>query len=325
MQSLILSGLKHIATFASGVGKKKKLFILIYHRVLDEPDFMRPGEVDKKNFSWQMELLTKYFNVLPLSEALEKMHSNQLPARAVCITFDDGYADNYLNALPIMQKFNLNATFFIANGYLNGGIMWNDKITEAIQLMSSKQLDLNDFKLGVFSINSQDCKSEVAREIINKIKHLAVDERKKIADDIAARVNNIPTDLMMTDEQLIKLHQAGMDIGGHTVTHPIIAGLNQKTLEKELCENKHYLEKLLKSTIKFFAYPNGKPEVDYKIEQIEQIKDQKYQAAMSTQWGVSNKSSDIYQLPRFTPWDKTPVKFMIRMIDMYRKVNVMDI
>jgi len=256
---------------------------------------------------------------------LEKMHSNQLPARAVCITFDDGYADNYLNALPIMQKFNLNATFFIANGYLNGGIMWNDKITEAIQLMSSKQLDLNDFKLGVFSINSQDCKSEVAREIINKIKHLAVDERKKIADDIAARVNNIPTDLMMTDEQLIKLHQAGMDIGGHTVTHPIIAGLNQKTLEKELCENKHYLEKLLKSTIKFFAYPNGKPEVDYKIEQIEQIKDQKYQAAMSTQWGVSNKSSDIYQLPRFTPWDKTPVKFMIRMIDMYRKVNVMDI
>jgi len=317
MQSLILNGLKYIATLASGLGKNKKLFILIYHRVLDEPDYMRPGEIDRRTFTWQMDLMAKYFNVLPLAEALEKIQNNELPARAVCITFDDGYADNYQNALPILNAFNLNATFFIANGFLNGGMMWNDKVIEAVRAISSEKIDLSEVGLGVYDVSSRDLKSKVAQEIINKIKHQDSSDRLEIADFVASKVKNLPSDLMMTDEQLIQLHNAGMEIGGHTVNHPIMAKLKTKALSFELKNNKLVLEQLLGTTIRFFAYPNGKPEIDYKQKHVVQVKSEGYQAALSTQWGVSDKNSDLFQLPRFTPWDQSPIKFMQRMILLY--------
>jgi len=318
MVSTVLNLLKLIATILSGLGKKKKLFILIYHRVLDEPDFMRPGEVDKEVFSWQMELLAKYFNVLPLAGALERMRTDTLPSRAVCITFDDGYADNYLNALPILQKNKLKATFFIANGYLNGGTMWNDKIIETVRLVKSKKLDLKLLGFGEFDIDGNLKKTQVAQQIINTIKHLNINKRQKIADDLASRTPHVPTNLMMTDDQLVKLYQAGMEIGGHTVTHPIMAHLDQKIIEKELQDNKHYLEQLLNTTIRFFAYPNGKLEIDYKQKDVTQVKLENYQAAVSTQWGVVDKNSDLFQLPRFTPWDQSPCGFMLRMILRYK-------
>jgi len=317
MQSLILNGLKYIATLASGLGKNKKLFILIYHRVLDEPDYMRPGEIDRRTFTWQMDLMAKYFNVLPLAEALEKIQNNELPARAVCITFDDGYADNYQNALPILNAFNLNATFFIANGFLNGGMMWNDKVIEAVRAISSEKIDLSEVGLGVYDVSSRALKSKVAQEIINKIKHQDSSDRLEIADFVASKVKNLPSDLMMTDEQLIQLHNAGMEIGGHTVNHPIMAKLKTKALSFELKNNKLVLEQLLGTTIRFFAYPNGKPEIDYKQKHVAQVKSEGYQAALSTQWGVSDKNSDLFQLPRFTPWDQSPIKFMQRMILLY--------
>jgi len=319
MQSLLLHALKLIATLVSGLGKEKKLFILIYHRVLDDQDYMRPVEVDKKVFTWQMELLANYFNVLPLAEALEKNKTATLPSRAVAITFDDGYSDNYLNALPILKKYGLNATFFIASGYLNGGIMWNDQVVESIRRMTLDKIDLTEVGLDTYQIDNEIEKSTASQQIINKIKHLDVIERQKIADFISLKVEQMPTDLMMTNEQVIKLHQSGMEIGGHTVSHPIMAKLDEQTVEKELKNNKQRLEKLLNTRLRFFAYPNGKPNIDYKAEQVEQVKAQGYQASVSTQWGVVNRHSDPFQLPRFTPWDKHPVKFMLRMIQRYKE------
>ena len=113
MEIILLKTLQWLCTLVSGLGKKKKLFILIYHQVLDQPDFMRPWEIDKRVFNWQMALIGKFFNVLPLHEALEKMADDTLPPRAVCITFDDGYANNFTNALPILLTNKLPATFLL--------------------------------------------------------------------------------------------------------------------------------------------------------------------------------------------------------------------
>jgi len=317
MQSIILYGLKQLATLVSGLGKKKKLFILIFHRVLDEPDFMRPGEVDKHVFNWQMQLLAKYFNVLPLADALEKLDKDQLPSRAVCITFDDGYADNYHNALPILKQHNLTATFFIATGYLNGGRMWNDTIIETLRDYPEEQLDLSKIQLGNYITATKEEKAQAASHIILKIKHLNPELRAEYTDYIATFAKVLPDNLMMTDEQLIKLHQSGMEIGGHTVTHPIMAKTPKEQVQQEIGDNKQALETLLNTAIRFFAYPNGKPGQDYLAEQVQLIQDNDYQAAVSTQWGVVSKNSDLFQLPRFTPWDNVPLKFFLRMLYMY--------
>lgn len=317
LQPFLLSLLKPLASIASGIGKPKKLSILIYHRVLDQPDYMRPDEIDKVIFSWHMQLLANYFNVLPLSEALERMHADTLPPRAVCITFDDGYADNLINALPILKQFDLTATFFIASGFLNGGRMWNDTVIEAVRNMQTATLDLTEIDLGLLDIADDTRKSLAAQQIIRQIKHLPIDKRQQYADFIATKSQNLPNHLMMTTEQLITLSQSGVEIGGHTVTHPILAKLDDAAATQEIQQNKAFLESVLNKPIRLFAYPNGKPNLDYQPQQIEFVQQAGYQAAVSTVWGVADRNSDSWQLPRFTPWDKSPEKFMLRMIKNY--------
>lgn len=320
--SIFLNLLKPLATLASGIGKRKKLFILIYHRVLDEPDFLRPGEVDKTAFNWQMELLSKYFNVLPLHDALQQRRAGALPSRAVCITFDDGYADNVTNALPILKRYDLTATFFIANGFLNGGRMWNDTIIEAVRNFPQPELNLTAIDQGRFDVSDPSQKCLAAAQLLKQIKHLPPARRDEHTAFIAAQSQNLPDNLMMTTEQLKQLHQSGMEIGGHTVNHPILAKLENQIAQQEITENKTFLETFLNTPLRYFAYPNGKPNEDYLSQHVQLIKDAGYQAALSTQWGVAQQTNDIWQLPRFTPWDNSPIKFMLRMIQLYQKAHV---
>jgi peptidoglycan/xylan/chitin deacetylase (PgdA/CDA1 family) len=314
IQNFLLNLLEPLATLASGIGKQKKLFILIYHRVLDQADFMRPGEVDKRTFTWHMQLLAKHFNVLSLEDALQRMQTDLLPPRAVCITFDDGYADNYTNALPILQQFNLKATFFIASGFLDGGRMWNDTVIEAVRNNESSTLNLNEIGLGEFHTSNQNQKCQAAHDIIQKIKHLTFDERSRYVEYIATRSQNLPNDLMITSVQLKKLHESGMEIGGHTVNHPILAKLDEQSVAAEIIENKNFLENLLKNKIRYFAYPNGKLEKDYTLEHVGIVKQHGYQAALTTNWGINSHKSDRWQLLRYTPWDNSPFRFMLRLV-----------
>lgn len=317
MSSFLLQLLKHCATLTSGVGAPKKLAILIYHRVLDAPDVMRPGEVDKQAFSWQMKLLATYFNVLPLHEALTHLQQNTLPPRAVTITFDDGYADNLHNALPILQQHQLTATVFVASAYLDGGRMWNDSLIETLRLMQQPRLDLTAIGLGEFDTATLEQKLNTLYTLIKHLKHLNPEQRQTYTDVIAAQVDGLPDDLMLTSAQLIQLQQSGIEIGGHTLTHPILAKLDPSTTHHEISANKTALELLLKTPLRYFAYPNGKFGQDYCLEHVEQTKQCGYQAAFSTEVAVADNKSDYWQLPRFMPWEQTPLKFMLRMVFMY--------
>lgn len=319
MKKIILTALKHCATVASGLGNHKKLFILIYHRVLNQPDYMRPGEIDINAFSWQMQLLAIYFNVLPLDQALAGLQNGSLPPRAVVITFDDGYADNLHNAIPILKQHGLTATFFISSGYLNGGRMWNDSIIEAIRIMPQPALDLTEIGLGVYAIETEAQKANTASMILKKLKYLDPAQCLAYTQFISEQVISLPDDLMLTSTELQTLQRHGMEIGGHTVSHPILAKLDDNEAMAEISANKTFLEQLLNTPINYFAYPNGKLAQDYLPRQTELVKNSRYHAALTTNLGVSNHTSSIWELPRFTPWDATPVKFMFRLVYMYLK------
>jgi hypothetical protein len=66
--------------------------------------------------------------------------------------------------------------------------------------------------------------------------------------------------------------------------------------------------------VRLFAYPNGKPGRDYSREHVDMVRELGFEAAVSTAWGVGHAASDPYQLPRFTPWDKTPGRFALRLL-----------
>ena len=123
---LLSSPLRMVASTLSPAGKNARLSIAIYHQVKEEDDELLGVSASAPIFDLQVEYFSKYFNVLPLHEAVQRLQDGTLPSRAACITFDDGYADNEAVALPILQKHGVSATFFVATGFINGGIMWND-------------------------------------------------------------------------------------------------------------------------------------------------------------------------------------------------------
>ncbi len=300
------------------LGGGQNLSILIYHRVHKEQDPICPNEADASTFEWHMELISRYFTVLSLDDAIDLLRTNTLPIGSLCITFDDGYADNAEIALPLLKKYGLTATFFVASGYLNGGRMWNDTVIETIRCMPKGLLDLSDIGLGQYHLFSWQDRSECFQAIIDQIKHYPQDKRQLLTEHIAGRAPKpLPDNLMMTNDQVSELSQAGMEIGGHTVSHPILATLNSEQAKSEILGGKESLEEITGTPVRLFAYPNGKPERDYLPEHAELVNELGFMAAVSTQWGVSSSRTDLYQLRRFTPWDNTPGRFMLRLIKNY--------
>ncbi|HEX9627613.1 MAG TPA: polysaccharide deacetylase family protein [Acidiferrobacterales bacterium] len=312
-------GLSPLLRLAGGLvspgGRRGRLSILIYHRVLPEPDPMRPHEIDAATFHWQMAALRGHFTVLPLTEAVERLAAGGLPPRAAAITFDDGYADNVDIALPILQGLGLSATFFIATGFLNGGRMWNDSIIEALRIAPGARADLTALGLGEHDIGDMAKRHATAAALIGKLKYLPVLARGAAVERLTATLGvRLPDDLMMTDAGVNRLHRAGMGIGGHTVNHPILAGTDPADVRREIAVGREYLEGLLGERVALFAYPNGRPHQDYRAEHVKLVKALGFRAAVSTAWGAARPGADCFQLPRFTPWDRSPARFIARLL-----------
>jgi len=294
---------KLVGNVFSPAGVKARLSILIYHRVLTDVDPIFPSEVTIASFDAQMALLKKNFNVLALPEAIARLKAGTLPARAACVTFDDGYADNYRQALPILQKHGLNATFFIATAYLNGGRMFNDSVIEAIRRAKTNHINLTQLGLGEHDVSTWSAKAAAIGHILPIVKYLPLDERDAVIAELIQSVTDepLPNDLMMTTEELKSLHAAGMEIGGHTQRHPILARLDDDATRTEIIAGKDWLESTLGSRVRVFAYPNGRPVSDYRPEQARIVESLGLEGAVSTRWGVSTQQTDPYQLARFTP------------------------
>ena len=295
-------------------GGDRGLSILIFHRVLLQKDPLFPDEIDREEFDHQVGMLKSCFNVIPLIDAVRSIRSRSLPPRAACITFDDGYADNAEIALPVLQSHGVSATFFIATGFLDGGRMWNDTVIELVRNATGELIDATSIGMGLYSTKTVADKQKAIGQLIQHLKYLPFEVRANQIKHLQEIVNvSLRTDLMMTSSQVRQLHRAGMGIGGHTVNHPILAKLNASDARHEIEAGKSALEAVINDRVSLFAYPNGKPAVDYQLEHVEMVKSLGFEGAVSTAWGSCSLDSNCYQLPRFSPWDRTRTRFAVRM------------
>lgn len=268
-----------------------RLSILIYHRVLPQPDPLLPSLPDVRQFDRQMSLLKRCFTVLPLSVAVHCLRQQRLPPRAAAITFDDGYADNTQYALPILQRHGLNAAFFIATAYLNGGQMWNDDV-----IAHARQTGLSPAGLD---------------ELLLQLKYLPFEQRLRAARALAPRHDG---KLMLTTAQLQTLAAAGMEIGAHTHRHPILSSVPDAEALADIAQGKAELEAITQRPVTLFAYPNGKPGADYLQRHVDMLSGCGFEAAFSTVAGTAYEGSDMLQLPRFTPWERDRPRFLLRLL-----------
>jgi peptidoglycan/xylan/chitin deacetylase (PgdA/CDA1 family) len=299
-----------------------KLNVLIYHRVPAETDPLLPDEPCARVFDWQMATISANFRVLGLEEAIERLQNRSLPRRSLCITFDDGYADNAAVALPILLKHRLTATFFITTGVLDGGRMWNDSVIEAIRVVDSGVLDLESWGVGVYQIGDAESRKRAVDDVIRSIKYRPSAEREEIVAGIARLAGRAArSDLMMTSEQVRMLARSRMEIGAHTVTHPLLKSLSDGDAHREIADSRDRLRDILGRDVRLFAYPNGKPGKDYVARDVSSVRELGFSGAVSTAWGAGTSHSDPLQVPRFTPWDRTPRRFVMRLLHNYTRTN----
>jgi peptidoglycan/xylan/chitin deacetylase (PgdA/CDA1 family) len=296
----------------SPAGTRARLSVLIFHRVLALPDPLFPDEMHSARFDEMCGWLKSWFNVLPLAEASLALREGRLPARACCITFDDGYADNLHIAAPILKKHGLTATFFVASGFLDGGRMWNDTVIESIRACRKSELELGT--LGSFELGSYSARRDAIAAVIKQVKYMPVAERLAVTLNVSRQADiEPPDDLMMSSGEVRELHHLGMDIGAHTVTHPILARLSRVEARAEMSEGRLALQSLIGQRVGLFAYPNGKPGGDYLPEHPELALELGFDAAVSTAWGAADAHTDRFQIPRFTPWDSRRSRFGLRL------------
>lgn len=303
----------------------QKLSILIYHRVLDAPDPLQPGIVDRVVFERQMWGISRFFRVLPLAEAVDRLHDGTLPHRALCVTFDDGYRDNVDIALPILRRHGVHATFFIATGFLDGGCMWNDRVIEAVRSLSGDNLDLTEFAGRRFDLPADlRARGSVLQAILRAIKHLPFAQREAAVALIERQAGCMVTGLMMRESDIRTLMQGGGgDVGAHTVNHPILSRLPVAEARREIATSKQTLESVTGHAVRLFAYPNGNPGLDYGEEHVAMVREIGFDAAVSTAWGWAGMGSDRYQLPRFTPWDRPLPRYLARLVLMRLRPSAM--
>lgn len=298
----------------SGVGEGR-LCILNYHRVLETCDPLLDSDPDLKKFRWEMELLANCFNVMPLYDAIQALHSQRMPPRAVAITFDDGYRSTYDLALPILKEFNLPATVFVTTGYIDNDNMWNDKIVEAMRQLPYGHYNFKSSGLGEYSIHSLQDRKHAIQKLTEDAKYFPPLERLKLTQHLEKLVgSSFNKSLMLTREMISALSQQGIEIGGHTVTHPILTSLGDSVARQEIIENKKQLEQITGKPVRLFAYPNGKVGMDFDERHVAMAKEAGFTAAFTTAIGPATKANDTFKLPRCRPWDTSPLMYGIRLL-----------
>jgi peptidoglycan/xylan/chitin deacetylase (PgdA/CDA1 family) len=300
----------------------RRLTILTYHRVRPAPDSLMADVPDAARFEAEVAFMRQWFDLLPLGEAVERLRGGRMARPVACLTFDDGYADNAEVALPILRRLGVRATFFVSTGFLGGGCMWNDRAIEAIRCVPPGPFDLEALGLGRPVLGEPASRRSLIDRLLEKLKYLPLDERLGRCEEISHCAGlREPPALMMSVQQVRLLREAGMEIGAHTVNHPILTRLAPAQAEQEIVGSRVQLEEILREPVRVFAYPNGRPGQDYAAEHVEMVRAAGFAAAVSTALGVATPRSDRLQLPRFAPWPKTRLRLGLELARNFTRTS----
>jgi peptidoglycan/xylan/chitin deacetylase (PgdA/CDA1 family) len=211
----------------------------------------------------------------------------------------------------------LPATVFVTTDFMRGGRMWNDTVIEVVR-RASAELDLTSFGLQRYALTDMNARRRSLDAILNVIKYREPAERLRTVNEIAEHAGvELPNDVMLREEQIRSLHRAGIEIGAHTRSHPILARIDEQAAAAEIRDSKAALEDVIGAPVTSFAYPNGRPRQDYGPRDVALVKAAGFRTAVSTAWGCARRRSDPYQLPRVAPWDRSAPRFVGRMMSAY--------
>jgi peptidoglycan/xylan/chitin deacetylase (PgdA/CDA1 family) len=303
------------------------VLILVYHRITRLPRDPWSLCVSPEQFEQQLAVLRKQMSPIPLRELSLHLEGRPLEQPRVALTFDDGYADNLHEAEPLLRQSSVPATMFLVSGSIRRQReFWWDELERVVFEPAirgrSLRLDLRGetyewtappANYGGRSETDtwqawQDKMPTPAHQTYHRLYHfislLPPEQRMEIMNELAhwAGIEVVPREShrpLSTSEAAALARSPQIDIGVHTVTHPILAKLDHERQAKEILDAKSDLEELTGKASGLFAYPYGKRH-HYNQDTIAILRGSGFQYACANEQGIANSSTDSFQLPRVT-------------------------
>jgi peptidoglycan/xylan/chitin deacetylase (PgdA/CDA1 family) len=279
--------------------RKNSLCILLYHRISNDEDPIHLS-TPPDHFDQQLRLLKKYYHVMELSQAITRLSQGSHKPLAA-ITFDDGYLDNYTDAYPLLRKHGLPATIFLTCDYVDQkSIPWPEILRGALTAASVGHIDLTQYGLGHFHLNSLSARICAIRYLNETLKRIS--EKKKISvikamEKLVAEKSDSRR-LMLNWKEVKEMLTGGVCFGSHTVTHPILTRVSQEDVNRELFASKQIIESNIGEGIESLAYPNGQ-RTDFDKFVKECAKAAGYRNACTTISGYNTGETHPFELKRF--------------------------
>jgi len=316
----------------------------MYHRVAKLQYDPWSLSVSPGHFEEHVQVLKKYGRPVKMQEMGRNLKHFSFGPKEMVVTFDDGYADNFYNARPILEKYGIAATFFITTGATDTREeFWWDEIGR-LTIAAKSLPEVFNVKIGGteyrWRINLQHdekiteaqalaggippndtvlSKARLHYVIWQILSYLSVEEKKVVLQEIAKwagqSVDSRPEYFAMTAEELKSLAISKLfEIGAHTVHHPMLSRLSSEKQREEIVESKNALEEMLGREITSFAYPHG----DYSEETLNILKQNKFKNACTVVSQRVARNSDPFFLPRFGVLDWSGDEFK-RNLDHWLK------
>jgi peptidoglycan/xylan/chitin deacetylase (PgdA/CDA1 family) len=319
--------------------------ILAYHRVAEPPADPQLLCVTPEHFAQQLDVLRGWGRPLRLQELRAALAAGRVPDRAVVVTFDDGYADNLYAAEPLLLSRDVPATVFVTAGCLGSQeeFWWDDlerlllqpgPLPEVLQLRLEGRTHAWTLRedgrasrtwpraWSVLEPEEPSPRHAAYRALCRLLRDLPSSRRTQALQAVrawaGASAEGRPSHRVLAPDEVARLAAGGLvEIGSHTLTHPVLARLDPVEQRVELQASKAQLEAILGRPVLSLAYPFGSP-ADYGPETMAAARDCGFAAACANFPAAVRRGSDLWQLPRLLVRNWNGDEFGRRLEDWLR-------
>ena len=300
MKGTILNLLQIAGAFAPfRWAHRHQALIVTYHRFSEREG---AASISARAFAAQVKYLAAHYTLVPLSRLASCLRDRELPPRLAAITIDDGYRDAYEIAFPILREHCAPATVFVVTEFVEGTAwLWTDKARYLTESASARP-----FEIGIggrnlrLELNGAASRAVAAALINAALKPLSEEAREVLIERLAFELGVKPPERPPAEYGAINWRQAremadaGIEIGSHTLTHPILTGLGDARLREEVAQSRDRIQNALGRKVETFCYPNG----DYDLRTQREVARAGYRLAVTTDVGLNNGRNDPLALRR---------------------------
>ena len=280
------------------------LAILRYHAICGAEGYGYADPqicITPENFERHVAYLSRAYAVVRLDEATARIAAGEpLPANAVAITFDDGYADN-LGAARILARYGATATFYITAGCLAGGQpFWPSEIRHLVDAIRTPRLriEADGVALDLPLDNARD-RAAAVKALTKAFKSNLIPVREALREALRRLAGDPPMPrIMLTWDEVREMHRLGMTIGSHTMTHPNLPSAGPEAARAELSASRARLENETQAPVTMFSYPNGGADRYLNADVQAAVRESGYLAATTSRNAFATTGSDLYALER---------------------------